>query len=781
VSAVAAPSLPVEVAEPGSARAAGGRAVLLAPFAGFCALAAWHWASLLEPAPVRAAALVTAIAIATAVALTWLERVPRGDRLRRPLALLVLGSGLALGLVAAGIPPGQLLPWEWDRLAANLDYGATPLAGDYELPLAAGGGWTSALLMSVLPVLFTAAAALAFAPRRRRAPSIAAVALLVAAVSIPTVALSTADQPIWGVLLLGLLAAWIWAPWPRGAAGAVAVALAAVASIPLVAGIDREDPLIGYSDWRFGEAAGVEAFEWNHSYGPIDWPRTGEPLFRVRSDQPRYWRADVLDRFDGNRWVRTVGGGAATPAGEPAPGEIAPDGPWLQRATFTVSSLASPVVLSPGTPVDVSGIDGALRSADGVAEVVDDEAQLSAGSDYSVVAYVPDPDPETLRNASRSYSPELAPYTEATLPPRDGGVAMEIAPDGTVVSSDGVAETPLFGSDRVAAEASSAATTIENSSYARVGRLAERLTAGAPTAYDAVKRVEEHLQSNYLYSEAPPERPSPLAAFLFRDRAGYCQQFSGAMALILRMSGIPTRVATGFTPGVRVEGEPDLFEVTDLEAHSWVEVYFEGIGWVPFDPTPGDAPAESQAGGPDFTSAALGAGADLPEGEQGIEARRRELENSGAGAAAADGGGGGLPVEVPLGMLAIAIGLGAVTSIRGLRHRSLPPAAAADLELRELPGVLARSGRAYETAPTLLGIESELRRRRLTRAADYVGKLRAMRFAVASAGAPTLKERRAARRDLASGHRPLDRLRILLAMPPGGPRRRGSADPPSGK
>jgi len=100
-----------------------------------------------------------------------------------------------------------------------------------------------------------------------------------------------------------------------------------------------------------------------------------------------------------------------------------------------------------------------------------------------------------------------------------------------------------------------------------------------------------------------------------------------------------------------------------------------------------------------------------------------------------------------------------------------------ELELRELPGALARSGRASASPPTLLGIESELRNRRLTRAADYAAKLRSTRFALTSAGPPTLAERRGARRDLASGRGLLDRLRILAAMPPGGPSRAISRNP----
>ena len=111
------------------------------------------------------------------------------------------------------------------------------------------------------------------------------------------------------------------------------------------------------------------------------------------------------------------------------------------------------------------------------------------------------------------------------------------------------------------------------SPYARVLRLAQRLAAGQPTDYDIVRAVQRHLRTEYAYSERPPARRFPLAAFLFRDRIGYCQQFSGAMALMLRMLGIPARVAAGFTPG-SYNADTKEYRVRDLDAHSWVEVWF---------------------------------------------------------------------------------------------------------------------------------------------------------------------------------------------------------------
>ena len=77
-----------------------------------------------------------------------------------------------------------------------------------------------------------------------------------------------------------------------------------------------------------------------------------------------------------------------------------------------------------------------------------------------------------------------------------------------------------------------------------------------------------------------------LAQFMLTGYHGYCQMFSGAMALVLRLHGIPVRVPVGFTTGVKGPGVTDPYVITDRNAHSWVEVYFPGYGWQPFEPTP---------------------------------------------------------------------------------------------------------------------------------------------------------------------------------------------------
>ena len=137
---------------------------------------------------------------------------------------------------------------------------------------------------------------------------------------------------------------------------------------------------------------------------------------------------------------------------------------------------------------------------------------------------------------------------------------------------------------------------MRRSVYARTWRLARQLKRGAETPYQYVLAVNRHLQDGFTYDEGPgaiaPDR-APLDGFLFDTRAGYCQHFSGAMALLLRMGGIPARVVTGFSPG-GFSQRKRAWIVRDTDAHSWVEAWFDEWGWVTFDPTPAGTPARSQ-------------------------------------------------------------------------------------------------------------------------------------------------------------------------------------------
>jgi hypothetical protein len=294
------------------------------------------------------------------------------------------------------------------------------------------------------------------------------------------------------------------------------------------------------------------------------------------------------------------------------------------------------------------------------------------------------------------------------------------------------------------------------------------------TPYDYVLAVNAYLRKGFRYTERPPEPGSgvePLDAFLFDSKRGYCQHFSGAMALLLRMGGVPARVATGFSPGGYSKRQ-QAWIVRDTDAHSWVEAWFEGHGWVTLDPTPAATPARSQiaALAPERDENARESDAGGANGAGGGPTDRRaagereQLFDSlrgtpGAAGTATEDGGGGRPLWplIPLGLAAAA-----ALALAVRRHRRRP-ASPLERALAELETALRRSGRAAPGGTTLRQLE--LRLGLSAEAAGYLRALSATRYAPTPAP-PTNRQRRALRRDLASGQGLAGRLRTFWALPP---------------
>jgi len=121
----------------------------------------------------------------------------------------------------------------------------------------------------------------------------------------------------------------------------------------------------------------------------------------------------------------------------------------------------------------------------------------------------------------------------------------------------------------------------------RVAALAKQITTRDKTPYDKALSIEGYLRSNFGYTLDLTGAPTsdPLAYFLFQKRAGHCEYFAAAMAVMLRTLGIPSRYINGFQTGEYNDVAGDLV-VRASDAHSWVEAYFPGFGWLTFDPTP---------------------------------------------------------------------------------------------------------------------------------------------------------------------------------------------------
>ena len=121
----------------------------------------------------------------------------------------------------------------------------------------------------------------------------------------------------------------------------------------------------------------------------------------------------------------------------------------------------------------------------------------------------------------------------------------------------------------------------------RIPALVRQMTAGAQTDLEKARAIEQRLRSDYTYSLDLPRRrpPDPLADFLFVRKKGYCEHFASAMAVMLRASGVPARLATGFQSGV-YNDLTGLWLIRAQDAHAWVEAWITGHGWTTFDPTP---------------------------------------------------------------------------------------------------------------------------------------------------------------------------------------------------
>jgi len=121
----------------------------------------------------------------------------------------------------------------------------------------------------------------------------------------------------------------------------------------------------------------------------------------------------------------------------------------------------------------------------------------------------------------------------------------------------------------------------------RIGDLARTVSASADNPYDKSLAIEDYLRTRFSYTlnmDATPVE-DPLAHFLFDTKAGFCEYFATAMTVMLRTQGIPAREVNGFLPGEYNDVGGDYI-VRASDAHSWVEVFFPGTGWLTFDPTP---------------------------------------------------------------------------------------------------------------------------------------------------------------------------------------------------
>jgi transglutaminase-like putative cysteine protease len=136
-------------------------------------------------------------------------------------------------------------------------------------------------------------------------------------------------------------------------------------------------------------------------------------------------------------------------------------------------------------------------------------------------------------------------------------------------------------------------TNVSNGVQRGVYELTERAIAGAETPYQKAMAIRHFLTTNYAYNlnvERVPRNTDFVSYFLLASKEGYCSYFASAMAIMARIAGLPARYTEGYiaTPGK--DGEA---LVRGADAHAWVEIYFDGVGWLSFDATPGNDRSDS--------------------------------------------------------------------------------------------------------------------------------------------------------------------------------------------
>jgi protein-glutamine gamma-glutamyltransferase len=751
--------------EPRAQAAAGdwrGLALRLIPFFALCWFAISHWMLVLADPP-RSRALTVTLVCCAGGTLLWLSARLRGRAaLLSALRLAIALATLLIALVAMGLPARLLAPAHWGELRENIDL-ALAQVQTLSWPYEGLDDWVRLTLLLGAPLAAATAAALAFWPASRGGWLLrtGGLVLLVTLYGWAVTERTLPGETGRGFALFLLIGGWLWLPHVRArdAGTAVAVALgAAVLALPVAARLDARGPWLDYNSWTWFSGASAVVFDWTHDYGPLDWPRKGTTLLKVRSDRPHYWKAETLDQFDGLYWLNSIEN-AGTAAGAELPPTL--NRRWFNTFEVTIHKLQSDLLVGAGTPADVRGAGRTVTTGDGTTRVV--SGRLRKGDRYVVRSYIPEPTPDQMRAVPAGYDSGLAAYTTIYLP-RRGETALPARPPSDASRSDIRrplrVEIPLRGSP--AAYGRTADRQLRDSPYKRTYRLARRLAAAAAgsSAYDLVKSTERYLRTRYEYSEGPRLREYPLESFLFEDRIGYCQQFSGAMALLLRMQGVPARVATGFSPG-SYNRETGVYRVRDLDAHSWVEVYFPQIGWVVFDPTPPAAPPQRQLDENGLSGQAPGGDSDDRAGG-GIV---RRADDQLGPPQQADGGSPVWNIAAAVAGVGMAVLLALWTWAAFFRWRS----AGRDASLRELEWALRRLGYSLPPRTTLYGLERRLRRVAGPDASRYVRKLLRDRFGregLDGDALPSARERRALRRGLTRGRGPLGRLRGLLALPP---------------
>jgi transglutaminase-like putative cysteine protease len=635
---------------------------------------------------------------------------------------------------------------------------------------------------------FALAAGILIAARR---PIGAAVALVVG-IGWPTTLVPGPRPLLVGALaLVGVLAVLFLlrsgARPARGLAQGVAVALVLVAVAAAASTSDSvaKGAFLTWQRWdpydQPDDPVGVQ-YVWNSHYKGIRFPKKKTTVLKVHTEGQKrdlYWRATTLDDYTGNGWQESLDLGPATESGEIdsdtaalLPAAARDPSKWVKQ-DVTVEALRDNHLIGSAQPMRwTPPSDAAFQDQSG--DVVVLTRSLQRDQTYSVSSYVPRPTERQLARAGTDYPASLARYLE-------------------VIQTVGV---PRFGTpNRDAAMGIFFDVRYADDRLMQANRplydVAKQVVGDVPSPYAAATTLEAWFRQaslgGFVYDEQPPVPPTGVPAlvqFVTETKRGYCQHFAGAMTLMLRYLGIPARVAAGFTSG-SYDSDKHEWTVTDHEAHDWVEVYFPGWGWVPFDPTPGrgtlDAPYSATSA--EFDPAAFSAGLGAPdrgtsetvnairnqEGRPGQESSGVGNSRGGGASAVVRDKGPSIVVLAFFVLVAAAlVVVGLKTVRRSLRFAGRDPRGLAGACRRDLMAFLADQGVEVPPSATLAELGYLVERYFAVDAGPFVRAATVARFGrpqeAAVALARARRELRRVRRDMRNRINFTSRLRGAVSL-----------------
>jgi protein-glutamine gamma-glutamyltransferase len=496
------------------------------------------------------------------------------------------GGGKPFALIVLAIAPALIRPW-WARVAAVvvsayaavcIAFSVGPLhigtAGsrfargfldyyDFRIPFDPAQNVRMHQVVLIAIFAFSLAVALAIAARR----AILAVLAFLVGAGWPATLLAGGNELGRGVVILAvalLLLAGLTARPSRLALGATAVVVVGAFLLSSSAAVAK-NAFLDWQHWDFytrPQKPVSVRYVWDANYGGVRFPKKVTTVLSIRAPrQPMYWRATVLDEFDGRRWLEHPWRDASKAL---LPRGVDDSRRWVQQ-DVTVRALADNHLVGASIPIAYNISEPAVIKGQGLVRAV---GGLHRDERYTMWSYIARPTPAQLVRIPADYP------TALTRPGRE--LELDARVDAPPFSTPG-REQRMF-----------ALLSGKLQPYAELYDRARAVAGQTRSPYAAAVALERwfRVTGGFTYSEQPGAAPGvpPLVGFVVDTQSGYCQHFAGAMALMLRLLGIPARVAAGFVPGHYSGG---TWTVTDHDAHTWVEVWFPRYGWLPFDPTPG--------------------------------------------------------------------------------------------------------------------------------------------------------------------------------------------------